>query len=218
MQKTSGVLRLLNMERLHTYPQLNVVYPEKAVFFRLGGNVALTELSDAEHARYSKLAAEAYTLCHPQGRWMIKKTDSIKDGAIYFTDGNILHGKMFADRLSEAGYVWFAAVTVGGEIVEARDSLNDISAAAVYDAVASEMADETMDMLQKMTFAHLSRFGGVLGHRRYSPGYGDMPLEEQKVFYRILEMQDMGITLTENCFMIPEKSVTAVAPVMLQKQ
>ena len=73
-------------------------------------------------------------------------------------------------------------------------------------------------MMQKMTFAHLARFGGVLESRRYSPGYGDMPLEEQKVFYRILEMQDMGITLTENCFMIPEKSVTAVAPVMLQKQ
>ena len=47
--------------------------------------------------------------------------------------------------------------------------------------------------------------------RRFSPGYGDLALEFQADIFRILEAgKHTGITLGENLFMTPTKSVTAI--------
>ena len=79
------------------------------------------------------------------------------------------------------------------------------------------MADSTMDMMQKMASAELARIGMVLDKNRYSPGYGDMLLEEQKLMFSVLNMSEMNLKLTDSCFIVPEKSVTAVAAVMVSK-
>ena len=114
--------------------------------------------------------------------------------------------------------MWFGAVTVGTDVISQRDSLEKVSERAVYDAVASETADSAMDMLFALSGAELQRRGAVLDSGRYSPGYGDMALENQKLFFQLLDMQKMGVDLTEHCYMTPEKSVTAVAGVTLYNQ
>ena len=67
-------------------------------------------------------------------------------------------------------------------------------------------------------------FGATLGSRvdialrrmaltswRFSPGYGDWALEEQKILFPVLDCaHTIGLTLTESCMMAPVKSVTAV--------
>ena len=46
---------------------------------------------------------------------------------------------------------------------------------------------------------------------RFSPGYGDFPIEFQKDFFRILDPgRKIGLTLNESMIMTPSKSVTAV--------
>ena len=46
---------------------------------------------------------------------------------------------------------------------------------------------------------------------RFSPGYGDWALEEQKILFPVLDCaHTIGLTLTESCMMAPVKSVTAV--------
>ena len=201
------------MNRIHIYRQLNVIYPEKQVFFRLGGNLHKTDIDAEQKLFFDTHAAKAFALCQPQGRWMIKRVSSNKDGVITFDDSNILQGKKFADSVSGAAFIWFAAVTVGKEVVDVRDACTDIAAAAVYDAVAGEVADAAMDMVQKMASAELMRQRFMLSKSRYSPGYGDMSLDCQTTFFELLDMQDMNLTLTDNYFMIPEKSVTALAAV-----
>ena len=46
-------------------------------------------------------------------------------------------------------------------------------------------------------------------HPRYSPGYGDVSLEVQNIFFSLLPCTKIGLSLTDTLFMIPEKSVTA---------
>ena len=47
--------------------------------------------------------------------------------------------------------------------------------------------------------------------RRFSPGYGDLPLEFQRVLFEVLDCpRSIGLTLGENLLMMPTKSVTAV--------
>ena len=46
---------------------------------------------------------------------------------------------------------------------------------------------------------------------RFSPGYGDLPIEVQKDFLPLLDAERrLGITLSESCLMAPSKSVTAI--------
>lgn len=46
---------------------------------------------------------------------------------------------------------------------------------------------------------------------RYSPGYGDLPLEVQNSFLRALDAQKkIGLTVSRNNLLFPRKSVTAI--------
>lgn len=47
--------------------------------------------------------------------------------------------------------------------------------------------------------------------RRYSPGYGDLPLETQTEIFKLLDCnRQIGISLNESLLMTPSKSVTAI--------
>ena len=46
---------------------------------------------------------------------------------------------------------------------------------------------------------------------RFSPGYGDLPLEMQRDIFRVLDCsRKIGLTLNESLLMSPSKSVTAI--------
>ena len=52
---------------------------------------------------------------------------------------------------------------------------------------------------------------GLFARLRFSPGYGDLPLENQKDWFRLLDItRNTGIELTGSLLMVPTKSVTAI--------
>ena len=52
---------------------------------------------------------------------------------------------------------------------------------------------------------------GLFARPRFSPGYGDLPLETQKDWFRLLDItRNTGIELTGSLLMVPTKSVTAI--------
>ena len=52
---------------------------------------------------------------------------------------------------------------------------------------------------------------GLFARPRFSPGYGDLPLENQKDWFRLLDItRNTGIELTGSLLMVPTKSVTAI--------
>jgi len=49
------------------------------------------------------------------------------------------------------------------------------------------------------------------GTPRFSPGYGDLPLETQKDIFVLLDCEkNIGVSLTDGLLMMPSKSVTAI--------
>jgi cobalamin-dependent methionine synthase I len=55
-------------------------------------------------------------------------------------------------------------------------------------------------------------------NRRFSPGYGDLPLNVQAKFLEIMQAsKKLGIYLNESDLMIPRKSVTAILGVFENK-
>ena len=53
---------------------------------------------------------------------------------------------------------------------------------------------------------------------RFSPGYGDLPLEFQKEIFKVLDCpKKIGLTLNESLLMSPSKSVTAIVGITDKK-
>ena len=48
---------------------------------------------------------------------------------------------------------------------------------------------------------------------RYSPGYCDWPIEEQRILAKELDFSKIGVTLNESCMMTPKKSISAIVAI-----
>ena len=77
-------------------------------------------------------------------------------------------------------------------------------------ALGSERVEALCDEFEKDIKKELGG-EGVFFRPRFSPGYGDLPLEFQKDIFRLLECpRRIGISLGESLLMTPSKSVTAI--------
>ena len=82
----------------------------------------------------------------------------------------------------------------------------DTAKAMAYQAAANAKIEEVCDALEDTIRKRYS----VKLRQRYSPGYFDLDITEQKKFFSLIEItKRIGITLTDTFEMVPTKSVTA---------
>lgn len=104
--------------------------------------------------------------------------------------------------------VLFAATAGAGcdRLIQRYNRISPSAAAAVQ-ALGAALAESWCDDIH-------SRFVREYGAKtaRFSCGFGDLPLTLQRDIFRALEVtKTIGVTLSEDCFMTPSKSVTAIA-------
>jgi hypothetical protein len=102
--------------------------------------------------------------------------------------------------------VGFGLLTVGDRL-ERQSRQSDALEALIWDAIGSAAAEAAADALN----ARVCTAAGELGltpASRISPGYGKWEIKYQKSFLGLFEASVLGITLTEGCMMIPQKSVS----------
>lgn len=76
----------------------------------------------------------------------------------------------------------------------------DSLASAAIEQVCNQAENEIKSVIQGYNFTW-----------RFSPGYGDLPLEIQQKFVEILDASKrIGVNVTENMLLLPRKSVTAI--------
>ena len=115
-------------------------------------------------------------------------------------------------RLAGCDRAVLFAATVGLEMdrLIVRYSAVSPARALMLQAVGAERIEALCDLF----CGDISRFATRDGGRarpRFSPGYGDLPLELQRDIFRVLDCQRaIGLTLNESLLMSPSKSVTAL--------
>jgi 5-methyltetrahydrofolate--homocysteine methyltransferase len=88
--------------------------------------------------------------------------------------------------------------------------VSDMTKTIILDCCASTAIEQVCDKVQEDIEAEVKASGGFITSR-YSPGYGDMPIEQQKDFVALLDThRKIGLTATKNNILTPRKSVTAV--------
>jgi hypothetical protein len=117
------------------------------------------------------------------------------------------------DRLSPLSGEKFAALGICtiGPYLEARVgelmSTGREPEGYVLDAVGSVAADEVADVINAK-ICHWAASQGLASSPRFSPGYGDWQLEEQRAIFQLLPAGEIGMSLNPSCMMIPRKSVS----------
>lgn len=103
------------------------------------------------------------------------------------------------------------AVTTGLGVDRHLAKLNVLSGAKCFitDAISSAFAESLCDYVDKQISENEKT------KPRFSPGYGDLPLEIQTDVLRVLSAdKTLGITLNSSLLMTPVKSITAIMGVI----
>lgn len=115
-----------------------------------------------------------------------------------------------AKNLAGCTHVVALAATVGlglDRLITKYSSLSPTRALCLQ-ALGAERIEALCDAFENDI--RLASFGGRI-HARFSPGYGDLPLDFQREIFRLLDPpRRIGLTLNESLLMSPTKSVTAL--------
>ncbi|MDO4545401.1 MAG: vitamin B12 dependent-methionine synthase activation domain-containing protein [Bacillota bacterium] len=108
-------------------------------------------------------------------------------------------------------------VTLGMEIdnLIRRTQITDMARAVLLDSGASLLAEQACDRLEELIETYIKtdskEQGEIFTTSRFSPGYGDFPIEMQREFIRCIDGQrKIGLNVTRDSLMIPRKSITAI--------
>lgn len=172
------------------------------------------ELSVAVSAEIDQLMIEVQEIANPRYVFLIfdcEVNEADLSVTVMGTD-LILTGSSIYKHLKYAKKVVLLAATLGIEVERQirKYELVDLSKGLILDSCCTEYVEKICDLAECEIEQVISREGLTM-NRRFSPGYGDLPLSVQPDFLAVLEADKrLGINLSESLLMIPRKSVTAI--------
>ncbi|AHM57557.1 hypothetical protein EAL2_808p00500 (plasmid) [Peptoclostridium acidaminophilum DSM 3953] len=126
--------------------------------------------------------------------------------------GIVLRGRSIAEHLADCDTCAVMAATLGGEVDRRirTYSKTDLTRSIVLDSCATAGIESVCDICEE-SIKQLASEQGYGTNFRFSPGYGDMPLDVQPQILRALDAyRRIGLTVTESLILVPRKSVTAI--------
>lgn len=184
------------------------------ILLRLGYNKSSTVLNEKDMEKLEEGIKLGKILCNPRGAFGRFGIVERNEKTIRLENGSVLESESLAKLLAKSGEVVLMASTVGREVtdrISAEVENGDAASGLILDSVASQTADSVLDWMMGFIDKLLSREGRKLTRHRYSPGFGDLTLSNQKIIFEILELEKLGLELTPRFMLVPEKSVIAIA-------
>jgi hypothetical protein len=124
----------------------------------------------------------------------------------------IIYSRVLSRILQRAKSVYLFILTIGGNLekrVEDYINSNSLFAAQVADALGSIYVEALADFFMKDIEFRIERDGFMLS-ARYSPGYCDISISEQKKLFDLLKSENKYVILNDSLQMIPEKSISGI--------
>lgn len=146
----------------------------------------------------------------PRWVWRMFHVKRTFDGEELEGAGLALTGETARKMLADCDRAVLLACTLGAgfEAMLRAEQARSMARAALLDACGSAWAEAGCDQAEEEISA---RFPGLFLTDRFSPGYGDLPLELQRGICAALDAgRRLGVQVTDSLMMNPAKSVTAV--------
>jgi len=196
------------------FPSITVPVPLEAIYRRLGYRRGATKIDARREEEIERHIDYAVSLISLKGVGRLVPLREVTPRLVVLGTGDEIASEKLARFLEGCGEALLMGATAGDTVMEAiRGDVaeGDMTRGVVVDAVASEMTDAALDWIVGYFNRLLTRENARLSKGRFSAGYGDFLLENQRVMYDLLELDRIGVGINEHCILIPEKSVTAVA-------
>ena len=199
---------------------LGVTIPEKEVL-RYMGYHGITKVEPDTQVRIGKAIDQVESQSHPR---IVTKEYPIRvrgnDITVYNgTEEIVLTSESLARNLKGCCGAVLLAATIGPacDMLVRRASVTSSADASIYQATGAAaieaFLDDYNDKLEKEYAAQ-----GLFLRPRFSPGYGDLKLDHQKDWFRLLDIsKQIGVELTDSLLMVPTKSVTALIGIGIDK-
>lgn len=186
----------------------------------------LTDINRAEAFRYMGLRGEIpenivtladecesrlIAAASPKFYWIYADIADISEENVTLAGHKlVLRGKDISEHLNGCFGTALLCATLGDGVDKLLRTVQteDMAKALTADALASAAVEQVCDIAEKEIG---ERFAGKFTTWRFSPGYGDFPLECQGDFLAAVNaMRTVGVCVTGGGLLTPTKSVTAV--------
>ena len=144
-----------------------------------------------------------YSVCYTE--FSITRRDGVLDLGFATTRSQNLQKNLTG---CSSGIVFAATVGLGIDRLISRYARVSPTKALLFQAIGAERIESLCEVFcQELSEAQ----GEYLFHPRFSPGYGDLPLELQKDIFTLLDCpRRIGLHLNQSLLLSPTKSVTAL--------
>ena len=197
------------MSATFLFPDSKTFSPDFKEVARYLGYRKVTPPEADVSALMEKAAQEMQAVMKPQAVFEIFPVTFGLDPEVSFADVT-LHSQNLTTNLAGCSQVALLAATIGPQVdalIRRHSSLAPVYA-SILQATGAMFIEEVVDLVNQ-EIKKIAAAQGLKTKPRYSPGFGDVPLEVQKDFFRLLPCTRIGLTLMDTLIMAPEKSVTA---------
>jgi len=147
-----------------------------------------------------------------QPRWTYKVFDlSFEADGVRLGDELLLPGQALGDHLSGCSRACVLCATLGSavDMLIRQAECTDMTRALALDCCASALVEQLCDQIEQQLH---QQFPGCYFPYRFSPGYGDLPLEVNTPLLALLDTpRTIGLCTTASHLLTPRKSVTAIS-------
>ena len=185
---------------------LNLTYHESLPFLGMNKEPSPQEKELIEH-----YLIKIKQLTQPIGTWKTFAVKARESARIHLAETPLqIVGSSTSEHFQSCEQITLLAATLGAEIDQllSRLSSENPAHALIADAVASsaiEFFTEQFDLYLSTQIRHK----GFFPTARFSPGYGNWPLNWQKEFLSSVKGEKIGLTTTDYFILKPTKSITA---------
>ena len=153
----------------------------------------------------------ARLLAAARPKWTYRVFDlAVQTDGVRLDCGLLLPGRDLAAHLRGCSRAALLAATLSAPVdaLLRRAQAEDLAAAVALDCCATAAVEAVCDLAEAEIRV---RFPGCSFPVRFSPGYGDLPIELQDPILRLLDApRRVGLCATDRHILTPRKSVTAV--------
>ena len=184
----------------------------KTVYSLLGYKKEQTKLPQKMFDRLELAFEEAEQLIETQGIFIIRRIKERGKTIVLQNTKTAIMGLSARNLLKNSFAVIFMAVTIGPGLEKLASQYtkeNQFESALVLDAIGSEAAEASASALNNYLLS-LARQTKLTLTKRFSPGYGDLPLQFQKEMFEELSLNGLNVVLDKKCILFPRKTVTAI--------
>ena len=166
-----------------------------ARYMRMGGQVPEGALAE----RVEALRSQALKVFRPVRIW--RRVDLPLP----------VESQALARHLAGCHAAYLVCGTIGAEFdaLQRRVAVTSGADVLIVQAIGTAAIEEWMDAVEGEIRQELAPGESLVA--RFSPGYGDLPLEYQRTLLTLLDTpRKIGVSLTDTLLMVPSKSVSAI--------